>query len=288
MAAEEKPLPITTGYKTLGDFAEEALLRKADWGRTNRFSTGIPQLDVYLGGGYGRRRGYELVLVFGPTGVGKSLVTLNLISKAMVDGERVGLMILEDDVEDLSLRLTYILSEDEWQQVNSRGNVVVLPQEAIEDKPWTLMMLLEQIKHWYLDLKLDLIVLDHIQFAFEGATAASAEQEYHSQRVFMRELRILLKRINQQLGPSSSKTFIYISHINKSVGTGMDRILGSSALQHTATKVISISRSQEAGHVDIQLWKSRFTAVPNSALTLRLEGGGKLKPKKSNIIGGAI
>ena len=49
----------------------QAFIPKADelkdgWGVTDLYSTGCPELDDYLGGGYGRKNGgYEIVLIFG-------------------------------------------------------------------------------------------------------------------------------------------------------------------------------------------------------------------------------
>lgn len=287
MNEKEKPKPITTSYKLLGDYAYGALQRIADWGVTDRFSTGISELDNHLGGGFGRKRGYEIILLFGDTGIGKSTLAMNIISPAMLKGDRVGLMILEDDPEDVSIRLSNILPKQSWSKLNKADNVFVLPDEALERAPWSLPMLQEQIRHWFVDLKIDLIVLDHIQFAFEGADAPTREGEWYAQRTFMRNLRVLMKQINRDLGQNSSKTFMYVSHINKtSSAKGMDRVLGSSGLVQSATKVISIDKGDTDGLIDIQLLKSRFTKLPINKITLKTEGVKLIFPgSKPKFIG---
>ena len=76
------------------------------FGITNRYSAGCLSLDQYLGGGYGRRGdGYEIVLLYGASGRGKSIFGLNMMLDPIIKGERVGLMILEDDPADVVNRL---------------------------------------------------------------------------------------------------------------------------------------------------------------------------------------
>ena len=59
-------------------FIEEADLLK-DYPGTNLYSTGCPELDHYLSGGIGRKYGYEIVLIAGAPGHGKSTLALNFV-----------------------------------------------------------------------------------------------------------------------------------------------------------------------------------------------------------------
>lgn len=246
-----------------GDFHEKAMLARKTWGRTDLYSTGDGKLDTYLGGGFGRQNGYEIVLLYGQTGVGKSTVGLNMIAPAISEGIKIGLLILEDDMPDVNNRLLDILGKEKYLEmvVNSQ-NILCLPEEAMT-KSWNLQDLLTYIEDWFTDLNVDLILLDHLQFAFENAEMAKQENEYIAQRIFMQKLNQLMKRLN--------KTIILVSHVNKAHGSkGMDKIIGSGAIAQAATKVIEVADSDVQNEIEINMRKSRFTKKPTMGWCMKL------------------
>lgn len=264
----------------IGDFREKALKLKQTYGMTDRFSTDIWQLDKYISGqdprfgnrgnagGFGRRDGYEIVTLFGPTGIGKSLVALNFIAPAIKADEKVGLLILEDDMADASVRLSFILGETEWQAMNERRNVRCLPEDALV-RSWSLEDLLKYIEDWF-DEGIDLILLDHLQFAFEGAESLKGENEYTAQRVFMQKLNQLMKK--------KKKTIILVNHVNKDgTAKGMNKIQGSGSIAQAGTKVIEVNKDKDNGDTVLRLWKSRFTATPDHSYHLRIKNS-RLEP----------
>lgn len=238
----------------IGDFYGKAQELKKTWGRTDLYSTGHSVLDIYFNGGYGRHNGYEIVLLYGPTGIGKSTVALNFIAPAIRKGTKVGLLVLEDDMADVSNRLAQVLTSAEYAKMNSSNTVRCLPEDAMT-KSWNLHDLLEYIEEWFVDEDIDLILLDHLQFAFENAESVKGENEYIAQRVFMQKLNQLMKRVN--------KTIILVSHVNKMTGAkGMDRIVGSGSIAQAATKVIEIADDDMEDVIRLDLKKSRFTKRP--------------------------
>lgn len=247
----------------LRDFHEEATRLRQTYGRTNLFSTGAEQLDKYLGGGYGRQDGYEIVLLFGPTGIGKSLVGLNLLRSPIEQGKRVGIMALEDDGPDVYLRMTDILGKEACDAyLLKTENIMTMPPAAMS-RAWKLDELIELIESWFTLMKCDVILLDHLQFAFENAEMLRGENEYIMQRVFMQKLNHAMKRIK--------KTIILVSHINKdSKAKGLYKIVGSSGIAQAATKALEISK--EDGRFYIQMWKSRFTPTPDEPFEIMFEG----------------
>lgn len=253
----------------IGDFYEEAQRLKDTYGRTTLFTTGHKALDVYLGGGFGREDGYEIVLLYGPTGIGKSTVALNFVAPAMIYKKRVGLLILEDDMPDVSNRLAHILTPEQYRQINTSHDILCLPDNALT-KSWNLDDLLAYLEDWFTKQKLDLILLDHLQFAFEGAESIKGENEYVAQRVFMQKLNQLMKRVK--------KTIILISHVNKANGSkGMDKIVGSGAISQAATKVIEIADDDLEDTIRLHLRKSRFTAKGDSHYCMVMKNG-KMEP----------
>lgn len=238
---------ITKQIAYIGDFAEEAKRLRANFGVTDKFSTGDKGLDDYLGGGFGRDNGYEVVLLYGDTGIGKSTIALNIMAPTIMKGTKVGFLILEDDMTDVSNRMQFIL-EDQWDHMNAQNNVYCLPEDALS-KSWTLDDLLEYIESLFTKAGVELILLDHLQFAFEGAESVRGENEYISQRIFMQKLNHVVKK--------TKKTMILVSHVNKGPGKGMDKVQGSGSIAQASTKVIEVA--DDHGQARLWLRKTRFT-----------------------------
>lgn len=236
----------------LRDFAGEANKLRASWGRTNLYSTGHEPLDDYFGGGFGRRDGYEIVLLYGDTGLGKSTIGLNFLNSPILAGKKVGLLVLEDAGEDVFLRMEKSLGKSDFQKyVFETDNIHFMPQEDLV-KSWVLDDLITLIHEWFVERDLDIIFLDHLQFAFEGAESIKGENEYASQRVFMQKLNQLMKDVK--------KTIILVSHVNKShASKGMGKIVGSGSIAQAGTKVIEISDDSQQDVLRLHMRKSRFT-----------------------------
>lgn len=239
----------------LTDFNEESIKLRDNFGTTDLYSFGAPFLDEYFGGGYGRRDGYEIVVLFGGTGIGKTTFALNMIADPILQGKNVGLLMLEDDGPDINLKLQKMLGSKFVDE--HREQVHFTPPDLSDgSKLWGLDQLLGLIEEWFIERKMDIILLDHLQFAFESAIGIKGENEYISQRIFVRKINYLVRKLN--------KTIILVSHVGKNnQSKGMDRIIGSSGIAGSATKAIEIKRADNPGLVHAQYWKSRFTAVPD-------------------------
>lgn len=253
----------------LRDFADEAKKLRATWGSTRLFrASDTTAFNEYLGGGYGRHDGYEIVLMYGDTGVGKSTVGLNFLRDPIEQGKKVGLLVLEDAGADVFIRLSNILGVDGTKKyIMESDNIHFMPQEDLV-KSWNLDDLLKLIEEWFVDRKIDVIFLDHLQFAFEGAESIKGENEYISQRIFMQKLNQLMKKMN--------KTIILISHVNKSNNVkGMGKIVGSGSIAQAGTKVIEVQEDEDMGQGALRIWlrKSRFTVKPAHHYSMKLKDG---------------
>lgn len=236
----------------------QAFIPKADelkdgWGITDLYSTGCSELDDYLGGGYGRKNGgYEIVLIFGNPGQGKSALGLNMMLDPIAKGVNVGLMILEDDPADVVNRLRLMTGGT----IDSRHNVFFLAEQT---EGYTLPQALNAIEQWF--KACDVVLLDHLEYLWAGAMGQSERDKFTQQEIWMRRLNTLMKK--------TGKTIVMIQHTNKTKEEGMERIKGSSSLQQTATKVIEFNRNQE-GCTMLRLWKTRFTPYRHESLQIRL------------------
>lgn len=245
----------------LRDFAKEAELLKDSYGRTELFSTGVRGLDEYLGGGFGRENGYEIVLLFGPTKIGKSMVGLNFLRGALEQGKKIGIMALEDDGPDVYTRFTRIIGEEATAAYVTKGEQVFMMPPDASRRAWRLDSLLDLIESWYLNLDVDLILLDHLQFAFENSEMLKGENEWIAQRVFMQRLNHLMKRVK--------KTIVLVSHINKdSKAKGTGKIVGSSGIAAAATKILEVYKDE--GQLYIQEHGARFVSTPDDAYPVKL------------------
>ncbi len=256
-------MAITKQLVYLGDFYEQAQKVKSGRGRTDLYSTSNPALDAYLGGGFGRENGYEIVVLYGEPGVGKSTVALNFLAQPIRDKVKVGLLVLEDDMADVSDRISQILTESQYLDANRSSLVRCLPDEALV-RSWNLQDLLQYIEDWFIQENVQLILLDHLQFAFENSEAIKGENEYIAQRVFMQKLNQLMKK--------TKKTIILVSHVNKaSKARGMNRIVGSGSIAQAGTKVVEITENDLRNGIDFRMWKTRFTKKPSHAWSMALE-----------------
>lgn len=253
---------ITKQIVHLRDFAQDAAKLRGSYGQTNKFSSSAPQLDIYLGGGYGRDDAYEIVVIYGPTGVGKSTVALNFLRDPVRQGKKVGMLVLEDDGPDVFLRFADILGHDDTNKfVMKSENIHFLPPDALT-KSWSLEDLLVMIDEWFEVRGMDVIMLDHLQFAFEGAESIKGENEYIAQRIFMQKLNQMMKK--------NKRTIILVSHTNKDGSSkGMNRIVGSGAIAQAGTKVIEIE-DEDGGKIKLNMRKSRFTRKPGYHFAMRL------------------
>lgn len=243
------PKKIDMGLTPGDTLIEKARESMSDWGVTDLYSTGDPILDEYLGGGYGRPSGYEIVTIFGDTGMNKSTLATSLILTPAEGGTPVAYFALEDDPKDVVKRIIVQCNGDEARLEKITSNIFFMP----ENDGYTLDMMAKAIEDIF--SVADIVVVDPLQFIFEASVTEKGETEFNRQRLFMRQMNNIMKHTN--------KTLIIVSHTSKGGGknnsrTGLDKIIGSSAVAQVSTKVIEIDRKED-GLQGIRLWKTRFT-----------------------------
>ena len=250
---------INLGMQQGSMLIEQAKATLDSWGKTDLYSTGDAIIDEYLGGGYGRPDGYEVITIFGSTGMNKSTMTTSFILEPARKGAKVAYFALEDDTKDVVKRILIQCNMDEDKCREITKNILFMP----ENDGYTLDMMAETIEQIF--DKVDIIVIDPLQFIFEASIAEKGETEFNRQRLFMRRMNNIMKHTN--------KTLIIVSHTRKSMGngkeTGLDRIIGSSAVAQVSTKVIEIDRKD--GVQGIRLWKTRFTPYRFSGMPVKLD-----------------
>lgn len=247
-------------YKLLFQYEEEGEIAFRTPRITNEHSTGDPLIDEYLGGGYGRPNAYEIVMVFGDTGVNKSTFTTQMILNPAINGKRVAMFALEDDVVDVYSRIrrqSAVFGNSKFddplalmRQVSK--NIMVAP----DSDGYTLEAMATEIEGLF-RMGTDIVVVDPLQFVFEASVVEKTETEFNRQRLFMRQINNMMKRVSRET--KKSKTIILVSHTNKGrYDSPLDNIMGSGANKQVPTKIIQVYRD-EIGRKFIRLHKTRFT-----------------------------
>lgn len=251
---------INMGMTPADTLIEQARQSMNDWGVTNLYSSGDPILDEYLGGGYGRADGYEIITIFGDTGMNKSTFATSLILDPALNGSQIAYFALEDDPKDVVKRIIVQCEGDDDKLQSITQNILFMP----ENDGYTLDKMAEAIEDIFSIA--DIVVIDPLQFIFEASVAEKGETEFNRQRLFMRKMNNLMKHTN--------KTLIIVSHTSKGQGknnakTGLDKIIGSSAVAQVSTKVLEIDRKED-GLQGVRLWKTRFTPYRFVGVQVRL------------------
>lgn len=246
----EKPLGFGETV-LLSDYEVEADKALASFGRTDLYSTGSPGLDEWMGhGGFGRKDGYELMLIYGKSGVGKSSIAVRLLMNSVRQHIEQAWLILEDSPADTLNRLCAMTGDRE--QTMKDVSCIHLMADTMLENGFRLDNIIDWIQSQS-DRGIKLFLIDHLQFAFENADDIMEKNENLNQRIFMKKLNFLAKKNNL--------TIVMISHVNKmSKAEGMDKVIGSSAIIQASTKVIE-AFARKDGSLGLYMWKSRFTEL---------------------------
>lgn len=229
---------------------------------TNRFSTGSQEVNNYLGGGFGKHNGHELMVIYGATGSGKSTFGLQILSHSMVQGTKVALMSLEDRYEDVLAVVHDFVGDIGMEQIFQSSNVELFPKQASRSM-WSFEDILEWVRHKIQDRGCEIVYIDHMQFMYENATYGETKV-YDEHRKFNKNLVNLLEDLDG--------TAVVISHVNKSTGgVATDKMIGSGSLANAATKAIEVENQESPLGLTrtIKLTKSRYTDKQSKPFVLR-------------------
>lgn len=256
------------------------------WNITDKYSSGMPLLDKYMGGGFGQDGMFELVVVYGAPGSGKSTLAMQLVKDSLVKGVPQAWIVLEDSMVSVNVRFRHMFNSDEEARriikqkvkINIGGaeqevtNPIVMSNEMVESNNYTLGDILDWIE-MYFKAGVEIVLLDHLQYAVDGADRSYGDSEFDLQSDFAKELATVAKRYN--------KVIIAVTHTNKGNGAGDTKIYGSKKIEGAATKTLEISRIpmngeaknnrsdnflMEPDYVKIQMNKSRYTEDRKSSV----------------------
>lgn len=239
-------------------------------GRTDLFSVGDSYIDTYLGGGYGIHNNYEIVVVFGASGRGKSSFASQMLIDPLKKGRKVAFYCLEDNIVDAKAKLAVQLGINEkfisQERKEEIRQLMMNCHFVARTFGYTLDWLVEQTKMLFTTH--DVVVIDPIQFIFEISITEKQENEWNRQRIF-------LNKMNALLDGQKDKVLIIVTHISKGnkFVYGDDKILGSSGIRQIATKTIEIGFRQKPEDTIrcLRLWKTRKTEHRMSSIPIKID-----------------
>ncbi len=234
--AEEAVAPVLPAKnKTVRPAVSRALpLSQIKYERYERVSSGIPELDVVLGGGIVRG---SLVLVGGDPGVGKSTL-LTEVAAHLAKEHKVLYLSAEESCSQVKLRCDRL-------ELNS-DNLLLLNETCMENAEESL-------------LEAEYVVIDSIQAVYTETLSSAAGSVGQ-----VRECAAKLMRIAKSRGI----TFFIVGHVTKE-GT----LAGPKVLEHIMDTVLYFEGERTENFKILRAVKNRFGSVQEVGVFEMTENG---------------
>jgi len=202
-----------------------------------RFSTGIPELDLVLGGGVVPG---SLVLVGGEPGIGKSTLLLQVLDNVAASGRPVLLVGGEESASQVKMRAERICARP--------GDIQILAETELED-------VLEVVAA----LRPALVVVDSIQTLSSEATAAAPGSVSQVREAAYRFLR---------LAKETGTAVFLVGHVTKEGG-----IAGPRVLEHVVDAVLQFEGDHSRYFRVLRAVKNRFGSTDELGVFEMSAGG---------------
>lgn len=234
-------------YESINDALEKV---KSGWnevGKTNKYSTGLPVLDDYLGGGYGSPTRGEVILLHATAKTYKSTLATQFIRTPLEKGAKVGLITLEGRLDTFLTELRKLYAPVQ------KGDKVVgyevfdelakkLPDQifAMSSKMIRSNFEMEEVVQWMKKTRLehgvDIFLIDPVGYLADFA-AISNIPDYKRESKLMKEI--------SDFAYDTNSTVICVQHNVKDGDTKnpvhrQAAVGGSQSYTKSATKVIEL------------------------------------------------
>lgn len=246
--SEKKPDKLPAGFDEYDSVIEAQNHNLETWdstGITNKYSTGIPKLDQYLGGGFGKEGDFEIVLIHSQPKTYKSTLALLFMMDSVARGIPQGWVILEGSLAEAfnRVRKSFKPYEDFDKLIpNMEKCVFAMSKKMRRSNEFTLNNILRWMKNLHATKGVNLFFIDPLGYAFDFSVRDQFENEWSRQARFMQELAAF--------GEDTDSTIVLVQHNTKD-SSGVNKVYraaavgGSSTLTKTATKVIELRREKD-------------------------------------------
>lgn len=253
----------------------------------------------------GARKG-ELVVLTAGSGVGKSAVVREIAHHFMENGQTVGMLMLEENIERtalsfMGLHLNYPLHLDRGEfteeelhaafKATSGGGRLWLYDHFGSTSAGNL---LERVRYLATGCGCDYIVLDHISIAVSDADANDTNLD---ERKLIDMLMTKLRSLVEELGIG----LFLISHLRRPQGKGheegamtsLSQLRGSHSIAQLADFVIGLERNQQddetRNETILRVLKNRFSGDTGEAGILYFDPNtGRLNDMFTPSVGGSV
>lgn len=248
MNGNEKQMPA--GFDSYEDISKLYRSMQSSWddvGVTDRYKTGNPIMDEYLGGGFGGAPGGEVILVHSTAKAFKSTITMWMLRHSIEAGEKMGWIILEGGTEKAlrTLRQTYVSKYPEYEKCDEmlKKNAANIFSMSREMRRANFDM--EQIIAWMRNLVITkgvkLFYIDPVGYLADYSNDIGIP-DWKKESVFMKKLSWFCE--------DTDSTVLLVQHNVKGSNIVLHReaaIGGSKGFSNAATKVIEIRKE---GYID--------------------------------------
>jgi len=246
--SNERQLP--PGFDKYEDISKLYKSMQGGWdkvGITDRYKTGNPIMDSYLGGGFGGAPGGEVLLLHSTAKSFKSTISMWMLRHSIEAGEKMGWIILEGGTEKAlrTLRQTYVGKYPEYEKCDevlakNHANIFSMSRD-MRRANFDMDMIITWMKNLVATKGVKLFYIDPVGYLADYSRDLGVP-DYKKESVFMKKLSWFCE--------DTDSTAILVQHNVKSSNIILHRegaIGGSRGFSNAATKVIEIRKE---GYID--------------------------------------
>ena len=218
-------------YQRLGEIWEGV-------GKTTKYSTGLPLMDEYLGGGFGSEKLGEVVLIHAGSKTQKSTLSMQLIKDSFEKGIKMGWAIVEGGVVRSLRNLKQLYCNEGYEKFDStfqqnRTNIFQMSDSFINSS-FSMNDVIVWMKNLRANHGVELFLIDPIGYLADYSSGSN-ESNWQKESKFMKDL--------VQFADNTCSTIICITHNVKDSQFKKYReeaIGGSQSFSKSPTKVIEL------------------------------------------------
>lgn len=233
-------------YISLNQYIPEAIEILKNKNTIHGIATGYKDLDAILGG----ISPGELSVIFGKTGMGKTMFALNLLMNAYIETKQTFntlIVTMEMTKPEVTARIKEVVDDSQYnQELEAIGNFIYYyHHEVAEPTVNQLRFLIEKMKK---EVGCEVVLIDHLH-----CFSRSFENQANEIGVIVRALKKIALDLNVAI--------MLISHVRKIEGKRrleLDDLRGSSFIAQDADMAISINQEEDRPYVlEVDVQKNR-------------------------------
>lgn len=242
---------LPKGFNDYGDIKSARQKVHDNWdkvSKSDKYSTGLPLLDKYLGGGYGIIGAGEVILIHSTSKTFKSTMSMQLMRTQLERGVKVGWIILEGGLwrSLRNLRQLYapvqtaggVVGYERYDSIEETLDTLIYAMtEEMQQSEFKMDQVIAWMKKTRLEKGVELFLIDPIGYLSDYSTDWNIP-DYKKESKFMKDL--------VQFCDTTGSTVICLQHNTKGNESALNQthheaaIGGSQSFSKSPTKVIEM------------------------------------------------